>query len=66
MGRTLQVRAKAYPGTRHLAVLKGLGAQGVVASVCAAQLDAPSSADYAYRPALQAVIERVTPILSGK
>src|SRR5436309_3385214 len=36
---TLQVRGKAYPGVRELQVLQGLGPQGVVASICAKQLD---------------------------
>jgi hypothetical protein len=57
--RTLQVRAKAYPGLRHLAVLKGLGPQGVVASVCAKQVTDASAADYGYRPAVASLIEKV-------
>lgn len=32
--RTLQVRAKAYPGLRELEVLRGLGDQGIPGSVC--------------------------------
>jgi len=57
--RTLQVAAKAYPGTRNLAILKGLGAQGVPASICPSQFDDPSKSDYAYRPAIRSLLERV-------
>jgi hypothetical protein len=56
---TLQVRAKAYPGLRHLSVLKGIGDQGVTSSICPAQLDDPTSGDFAYRPALRALLERM-------
>ncbi len=59
MSPTLQVRAKAYPGLRELAVLRGLGGQGVVASVCPASVTNPSSADFGYRPAIGAVLERM-------
>jgi hypothetical protein len=54
---TDQVRAKAYPGLRQLAVLKGLGGQGVVASVCPAQLVQPADSDFGYRPAMAALVE---------
>lgn len=56
--KTLQVKAKAHPGLRHLQVAKGV--QGVVASVCPKQLADPTAADFAYRPAVQALLERVT------
>jgi hypothetical protein len=57
--KTSQIAAKAYPGTRQLSVLKGLGSQGVVSSICPSQQTDPSKADYAYRPAVHALIERV-------
>jgi hypothetical protein len=60
-GRTLQVGAKAYPGLRQLSVLKSLGQQGVVASVCPKQLDAPGAPDFGYRPAVRALVERMAP-----
>ncbi len=63
---TLQVRAKAYPGLRELGVLKGLGEQGIVASVCPAQTDAVAEPDYGYRPAVGAIIERLKQKLQGK
>jgi hypothetical protein len=58
-GRTLQVRAKAYPGLRQLNVLRDLGPQGVASSICPAQQTNPAGADYAYRPAVQALVARV-------
>jgi hypothetical protein len=57
--KTSQIAAKAYPSARQLAVLKGLGAQGVVSSICPSQQSDPAKADYAYRPAVRALIERV-------
>ena len=57
--KTTQVRAKAYPGTRELSVLRGLDDRGVVASICAKQTTNPGSADYGYRPAVRAILERV-------
>ena len=56
---TLQVRAKANPSLRQLAVLRGLGDRGVVASVCPAQLVDPGAPDYGYRPAAAAVVDRM-------
>jgi hypothetical protein len=63
--RTLQVRAKAYPGIRELQLVKALGAQGIVGSICPAQLANPSKADFGYRPAIQAVLARLTPAVDG-
>jgi len=60
---TLQVAAKAYPGLRELSVLKGLGPQGVTASICPAQLSAPTLSDYGYRPAIRSLLERMAPRL---
>jgi hypothetical protein len=57
--KTMQVRAKAYPGQRELSVLKGVGTQGVVASICPTQLADATKADYAYRPAVAALVARV-------
>lgn len=57
--RTYQTKAKAYPGIRELSVIKSLGSQGIAASVCPAQLVDPSAADYGYRPAIGAIIDRL-------
>ena len=57
---TTQIAAKAYPGMRQLAVLQGIGEQGVVASICPKNQTDATQADYAYRPAMRAVLERVS------
>ena len=61
--KTLQLRAKGYPGLRELAVLKGVSEQGVVASVCAAQATVPAQSDYGYRPAMAAITAALLPHL---
>lgn len=63
-----QFRAKAYPGVRELGVLKEIGDQGIVASVCPAQLDDPDAerGDYGYRPATGAIIDRLKSRLTGE
>jgi len=61
-----QYRAKAYPGLRELGVLKGLGEQGIVGSVCPAQLSNTNSRDYGYRPAIGAIIDRLKSKLNGQ
>lgn len=60
---TLQVRAKAYPGLRQLEVLKQAGEQGVVASICPAQLGDATRTDFAYRPIVATLVERMRPHL---
>jgi hypothetical protein len=54
---TVQGRAKAYPGTRHLAVARGLGSSAVVGSICAPNLKDPQAADFGYRPAINAFVD---------
>ena len=58
---TQQRRAKAYPGLRQLAVLKGIEDQGVVSSICPAQLSdqSPQAGNYGYRPAIAALIAKL-------
>jgi len=63
---TNQVRAKAYPGLRVLQVLKDLGSQGIVASVCPAQLNQPGEADFGYRPAISALLDRLGSSVAGQ
>jgi hypothetical protein len=55
----VQERAKAYPGVRELQVLKGIGSQAVVTSICPSQTDDPSASDYAYRPVASALLARM-------
>jgi hypothetical protein len=57
----IQRYAKAYPGLRELGVLKGVGDNGIVASICAkhavpaAGLAAEADASYGYNPAVAAM-----------
>jgi hypothetical protein len=60
---TTQYFAKAYPGLRPLSVLKELGAQGIVASVCPRTPNDTTSADYGYVPALQTLAEHMSGVL---
>jgi hypothetical protein len=63
---TQQIRAKAYPGTKHLAIARGLADQGIVASICPKQLTDLTSPDYGYRPAVRAIIDRLEQALHGQ
>ncbi len=62
---TLQTKAKAYPGIKHLAIARGMGNQGIAASICAKQLTDNTAADYGYRPAINAIIDRLKGALGG-
>jgi hypothetical protein len=53
---TTQVKAKAYPGLKELAIARGMGKQGVAASICPKQLTDPTSPDFGYAPAVQAIL----------
>jgi hypothetical protein len=60
--------AKAYPGTRHLQVLKEFKDNSVVASICP-KISADNmkdNADYGYNPAVKAIIDRLKEALKGK
>jgi hypothetical protein len=57
--RTLQVKAKAYPSVRELEVLRGMGAQAITASVCPANVTSPGQPEFAYRPVVSAILERL-------
>jgi hypothetical protein len=63
---TLQVNAKAYPGVKHLAIARGMGTQGIVGSICPAQLTDNTKPDFGYRPAVQAIIDRLKEALHGE
>jgi hypothetical protein len=63
MAAGTQIAAKAYPGTRHLEVLKGLGKNAIVASICPKNTSpAPGLSDvadraYGYNPAIAALLD---------
>ena len=66
-----QLYGKAYPGLRHLEVLKGVGPSGIVASICPKLLpeaDATSSPDpnVGYNPAVEAILQVIGTKLGGK
>jgi hypothetical protein len=64
---TTQVRAKGYPGTRHLQVLQGMGDQGIVASICPSKVTGDKNAsDYGYNPAVNALVDRLRTKLRGR
>jgi hypothetical protein len=72
---TDQLFAKAYPGIRELQVLRGVGDNAIVASICARNLgqaassdaSTPSAAqDYGYRPAVEAIVDRLKSKLVGR
>ena len=64
--KTTQLRAKGYPGVRELSALRSVGGQGIVASVCPAQTNDVNKADYGYRPAIGAIIDRLKVALGGQ
>ncbi|MFO0618209.1 MAG: hypothetical protein U0414_36790 [Polyangiaceae bacterium] len=60
-----QIKAKAYPGLRELAVLGGMGDQGIPASICPASIDpTDTSIPYGYGPAVETIINRLKEKLS--
>jgi hypothetical protein len=66
MKRTLQVAAKAYPGIKELAIARGMGDQGIAASICAKQVKDNTQPDYGYRPAVRAIIDRLKQALHNE
>jgi hypothetical protein len=54
-----QYAAKAYPGRRHLSVLRSLGHQGILGSICAPQLDDEDAPDFGYRTVFDSIGENV-------
>lgn len=62
-----QLRAKAYPGTRILQVLRGIEAsQAIVASICPANVSDKNRDDYGYSPAIRALVGRLRNALRGR
>ena len=54
-----QYYGKGYPGARELTLAKQLGARAVGGSICPKALSDANSVDYAYTPALNALIGRI-------
>jgi hypothetical protein len=62
-----QLRAKAYPGTRILQVLRGIdAAQAIVASICPANVRDKTQDSYGYSPAIRALVGRLRNALRGR
>jgi hypothetical protein len=66
-----QVRGKAYPALRQLQVLKGLGHNAVVASVCPKNMtaignDPAADPSYGYNPAVGAMVSRLKPYFAPR
>jgi hypothetical protein len=66
-----QVYAKAYPSLRELQVLKDVGDNAVVTSICAKSVDATgddpiTDSTYGYNPAIDALVDRVKESLTPK
>lgn len=57
LGGTTQYWGMAYPGTRLLEVLRGVGARGVVSSICPRNTTQPDAPDFSYRPAIAALVD---------
>ncbi len=57
---------KAYPGVRQLQVLRAFGANSVVASICPKTASDANAADFGYRPAVNALLERFGEALNGQ
>jgi hypothetical protein len=60
---TTQYFAKAYPGLRPLELLNQLGDRSVAASICPRNLTEIDQDDYAYGPAVQAIIDRLKNVI---
>ncbi len=55
-----QFRGKAYPAVRQLQVLEGIGENAIVASICARNVSNIGQQDFGYRPALRAILDRLS------
>lgn len=55
--KTLQVGARATPSLRQLSLLKSLGSQSALGSVCAPQTDNPAAPDYGYKQSVKVVLD---------
>jgi hypothetical protein len=56
-----QIKAKAYPTIREFSVVRALGDQGIIASLCPITLDSTKTKDptYGYNPAVTSIINRL-------
>ena len=68
MTPTTQIRGEAQPAIRELAVARALGQQAVVSSMCPIHTTEASPGDplYGYRPAMQAIVDRLRGVLGSE
>jgi hypothetical protein len=64
-GNTYQQYAKGYPGIRELSLVKALGSQGIVGSICPAQLTDATRLDYGYNATANGIVDRLKAKLGG-
>jgi hypothetical protein len=62
----VQRQSKAYPGTRILQVLQGLGEQAIVGSICPAQTTDRTRPDFGYAPVVNGLMQRLRYPLGGQ
>jgi hypothetical protein len=62
---TLQYNAQAYPGIRHLQVLKDFGENSIVASVCP-KVSQEDQTAFGYNPAMEALVRRIKEALVAR
>jgi len=62
----IQTRGKAYPTIRELRVVKAMGNNGVVASICPPPIDDETADNYGYNPAVRAIVDRLKNALNGE
>lgn len=59
----VQTHGKAFPSLRQLQVLHDHGTSSIVASICPKETTDRSAPDYGYRPAVNALLERLSRVL---
>lgn len=59
----IQRWSKGLPGARELGVVRGLGAQGIAASICADVVQDPQQPTFGYKPAVDAVLRALRPLV---
>jgi hypothetical protein len=64
----IQIRGKAYPSIRELALARAMGDQAVVSSLCPIHEEEASAGDplYGYRPAVSAIVDRLKTALANQ
>jgi hypothetical protein len=56
---TVQRFAKAYPGLRFLELLRDFDYNSIVASICSRNMEDAGRQDFGYRPAVDAIVDRL-------